>query len=486
MHTSELLLGIDVGTTAVKGGLYTTSGQCIFVESIRYPSSVPRPGWVEQEPADWMACIRRICAAAVDAARSRHIAAMGLTSQVNTHVFVDADGRVLLPAITWQDQRCTDAAAHLDRAIPAALRAECWGSEFRPDPSFLMSRAQWLVETEPELWQQTRWILSPKDYCLLQLTGNVAADATSSVFLVDRDGRYLSKAFELIPGLAERLPSLQPIEQVVGTVADEFLPGGCPAVVGIMDAWAALYGSGLSAHGDAYQLAGTSEVLGIISRDSYPAQGVVSFPPVAGWTLHAGPTQMGGATADWFAQLMEFEDVSEVFVRAQAAMARENPLVFLPHLMGERAPLWNPLARGAFVGMNRKHTMSDLARAALEGVGHASRLLLEQLEQAAGFAATAIRISGGGAHSDLWCQIKADIMDRPLHRLQNLDSGAFGAALMAGVGAGIYRDLATAGGAVVKVERIFVPDSTKRAYYEDLFALFKESYLALEGVHAGF
>ena len=486
MTNEELLLGIDVGTTSVKGALYTLDGTCVYVKSLPYPTQRPRAGWVEQDPAEWMHCIRTICTEACQVARQGKIVALGVTSQVNTHVFVDENGNALRPAIIWQDQRCASAAAKLDLAIPDDLRAACWGSDFKPDPSFLMSRAQWLVDEEPALWQRTRWILAPKDYCLLQLTGEVAADPISSVRMTDAKGDYLSAAFGLIDGLAERLPPLRPIETVVGTVKSEFLPGGCPAVVGIMDAWAALYGSGVVAHGDAYQVAGTSEVLGVVSNDCHSANGIISFPPLTGWYLHAGPTQLGGAAATWFAEFMEFSTIDEVFTRAEAAMARHNPLIFLPHLMGERAPLWNPQAKGAFVGMTGDHTIDDLARATLEGVGHASRLLLEQLERAAGFPVAALKLSGGGARSDLWCQIKADVMNRPLHRLANIDTGPFGAALIAGVGTGIYADFATAGGEAVKVEREFVPNATMQAYYDTLFALYQESYQALVAVNAGF
>lgn len=486
MTNQDLLLGIDVGTTSVKGALYTLDGNCVFLKSLAYPTLRPRAGWVEQAPAAWMDAIRAICAEAQVAAGGGKIVALGLTSQVNTHLFVDGEGNALLPAITWQDQRCAAAAEKLDRAIPDDLRAACWGSDFKPDASFLMSRAQWLVDEHPDLWQRTRWILAPKDYCLLQLTGAVAADAISSVRMTDEQGNYVSAAFGLIDGLAERLPALQPIETIIGHVKAEFLADTPPAVVGIMDAWAALYGSGLAQHGDAYQVSGTSEVLGIISSENHGAPGVITFPPLTGWYMHAGPTQLGGAAATWFAEFIGLAHIEEVFTRAEQAMAQDRPLIFLPHLMGERAPLWDSNAKGAFLGMTGTHTVNDLARATLEGVGHASRLLLERLEQVAGFPVAALKLSGGGARSDLWCQIKADIMNRPLHRLANIDTGPFGAALIAGVGTGIYTDYATAGGEAVKVEQEFVPNAAKRDYYDALFGLYQESYQALVGVNAGF
>jgi xylulokinase len=195
---------------------------------------------------------------------------------------------------------------------------------------------------------------------------------------------------------------------------------------------------------------------------------------------------MGGAAARWFADFMEFPDLETVFAHAGRALHNQNPLLFLPHLMGERAPLWDALAKGAFLGLNRDHTIADMAKAVLEGVGFAARLSLESLEESAGFPVAALKLSGGGAKSDLWSQLKADSMDRPLQKLTNLDTGTFGAALIAGVGSGVYPDLTQAGKASVTVEKTFLPNVTKRAYYDDLFHLYQESYQSLIRINQGF
>ncbi len=483
----DLLLGIDVGTTSVKGSVYNITGECVFTKSLNYPTiKVGSPGWVEQNPKDWMDCIKEICAEANQTVKNGQIVSFGLTSQVNTHVFVDATGEPLMNAITWQDQRCADSATRLDLAISDELRLECWDEGFKPDSSFLMSRAQWVFDERPELWHKTRWILSPKDYCLMCLTNQVAADAISSIGLVDSQGLYLSKAFKLIEGLEDKLPPLKQIESVIGQVTPSVLPSGCPAVVGTMDAWASLYGSGVSTHGDAFQVSGTSEIIGVISNDNFGAAGVVSFPPFKGWYLHAGPTQMGGETAKWFADFMEFDDLEKVFAYAETALNDRNPLIFLPHLMGERAPLWDPIAKGAFLGLNRDHKISDMAKSVLEGVGYSARLLLESLESAAGFSVKNIKLSGGGSGSALWSQLKADIMNRPIQKLINVDTGTLGAALMAGVGAGFYEDLVQAGKQSVKIEKEFFPNEAKRAYYDDLYHLYKESYQLLIGLNKRF
>lgn len=484
MTNRNLLLGIDVGTTSVKGALYTAEGEEIFSRRVPYPTLNPgRPGWVEQDPSEWISAIRQICTEARHHSPNDHIRSLGLTSQANTHLFLDGDGRPLMNAITWQDQRCAEAASRLDGQIPPDLRKRCWGTDFRPDPSFLMSRARWLSDTHPHLWERCRWILLPKDYCLMLMTGAIASDPISSVSLTDSHGDYLTEAFDLIDGLAERLPPLFPVTAPLGDVSPDFLPPGCTASMAPMDAWAALYGSGVSEIGDAFQIAGTSEVMGIVSERRHGGQGVISFPPLSGWVLHAGPTQMGGEAAPWFKNFANLESIEDLFDLAASVGRGQNPLLFLPHVMGERAPLWDPQAKGAFVGLNPGHSYGHLALALLEGVGFAARLLLTELEAAAGLSPQKIRLSGGGARSDLWCQIKADILDRPLDRLRNLDTGTFGAALIGGVGAGLIPSLDEAGRHLVQVERRFEPDAGYREFYGELFGIFQECYESLREVN---
>ena len=232
------------------------------------------------------------------------VAAAGLCSQVNTHVFVDAQGHALMPAILWQDGRCADVARHLDLQVTEADRLSWWGAPLPIDASHPLARALWMKTQHPELWARTRWVMAPKDYCLLQLTGEASTDAMSSFGMVDGRLRYIDALTSLVPGLAERLPPLLGIT-ATGR-ADQSRTSRCGNSIGgdndgCLDGTA---GAGASRDGDAVYLSGTSEVAAIVSPARVPTPGVIAFPDCEGIVLHAGPTQSGGASVAWLSQVL--------------------------------------------------------------------------------------------------------------------------------------------------------------------------------------
>jgi xylulokinase len=273
------------------------------------------------------------------------------------------------------------------------------------------------------------------------------------------------------------MPPLRPFTDPVGTVQakETGLPADAVAVVATMDAWANLYGSGVTRSGQAMEVAGTSEIIGLLSDRCRPTAGVVSFLPVDGLYLHAGPTQAGGDALRWFAELFDLS-IEKALLEAERAEPGSLGLVFLPHLMGERAPLWNSDARGVFFGLSSDHRRGEIARSVLEGVAYSARHLLDEVEAAAERPAGVLRSSGGGARSDLWCQIKADVLDRPLERLAVVQSGVLGASLMAGVGAGVFGNLAEAADRMVHVERSFDPEPDRAALYDELYRIYRDLY----------
>jgi xylulokinase len=251
-----------------------------------------------------------------------------------------------------------------------------------------------------------------------------------------------------------------------------------PVSVGIMDAWAAMYGVGLKGEGDAVYLSGTSEVLGIVSGRAQPEPGVLVFPRNGGVTLHAGPTQSGGASVAWFCKAF---GVTPEQMEQEAAGAGATPL-FLPHLSGERAPLWDAAARGAFLGLGAGMGRGEMARAVYEGVAYSARLLLASLEASAMRRAEVILCGGGGFRSDLWNQIRADVLGRPLQRLAVPDAGLVGAAAIASVAAGLHGDLGAALAGLVRHDRTYHPDPVRSAAHDDRFALYRPAYEALVAV----
>lgn len=480
MTTRPLLVGLDLGTTRAKGALFDLRGRPLATAQAEYATTRPRPGWVEQHPEQWWQAARRIlCALAAAVGDHGTLVGVGLVSQVNTHAFVDDALAPLRPAISWQDQRCGPIAADMDAALTDQTRAALGGAGFKVDSSYLPVRLAWLEAEHPEERGRLRWVLSPKDYVNARLTGQVGSDPLSSIGLAGAHGEYLPALEQLVPGVTAVLPPLaSPLARVgAATASDAGLGTSTSVAVGTMDAWGNVYGSGLTRPGDAMEVAGTSEILGVLGDHGPGAPGVVSFAPNGDLELHAAPTQAGGDAVRWVADLLDLS-VAEVTARAGRA-AGEDAIVFLPHLMGERAPLWSSAPRGVFFGLSSDHGAPELCRAVLEGVACSARHVLEATIQASGSQPRAIRASGGGAVSDLWCQMKADLFGLPVHRLRVGDTGVLGAGLIAGVAAGVLQDASDGASALVGIEREFAPDARQRGRMDERYGLYREVQRAL-------
>ncbi|MFI7611534.1 FGGY-family carbohydrate kinase [Nonomuraea terrae] len=483
-RSRDLILGIDVGTTAVKTALFTAGGALLRAHTVGHATARPRPGYAEQDPGDWWdGCLRGI-AAVLDGVPGGDVRSVGLVSQVNTHVFADDQLRPLAPAITWQDQRCAAVARELDGRFTAEDKTRIWGGPITLDASRLVCRAAWFARRHPELWARTRWVLSPKDWVNARLTGTVSSDGLSSVGLVDGSGdRYAPEAIALVDGLAERLPPLAAPASPLGPVTAQGL-GRVPAVTGTMDAFGTVFGSGTTEPGRALLSCGTSLIVAGASRHSLPNRGVVTFPRTDGLYVHAAPTQAGGDALSWWSRARSLS-VPEVLDAAASAPPGASGVVFTPHLLGERAPLWDSAVRGAFLGLGAETTDAHLSRAVLEGVAMSGRQALAAVEAACGAPLDTVTLSGGGSRSDLWAQIFADVLRRPVARLTARDNGAvLGAALLGAVGAGLHPDITTATRAAVLVDRVFDPDPARADLLDPLYDVYTSSYEALRDVHA--
>ena len=474
------LIGVDVGTTSVKTALFDADGILHARRASPVATARPASGFVEQAPEDWMSAALAGLAGVLDGAPEGAVAGVGLVSQVNTHVFVDEGGEALAPAIVWQDGRCAEDAAKLDRLVAEDARLKWWGAPLPIDASHVLSRMGWMAHANPDIWRRTRWVMAPKDYCLFKLTGEACADPLSSFGVVDAGLGYIGELTALIPGAAERLPPLSPPTAAIGRIRVGLPGAGLPMATATMDAWAGMLGAGAVREGDAAYLSGTSEVGGIVSEQRVPTPGVIAFPRCEGITLHAGPTQAGGASVAWLGGLLgrSAEEISALAARSEPT--RPAP-IYLPHLQGERAPLWDIAARASFSGLDASMGAAELARAVLEGVAYSVRLLMGALEASSGSSATRLRHAGGGARSDVWCQIRADVLGRSIDRVETLDAGVVGAAMLAGVGAGVFASIEEAAGRMARRERTFEPNPALKARHDDGFARYMDLYARLKG-----
>lgn len=464
----ECLIGIDVGTTSVKAVLITLDGERLAERSDRYPTRRTADGGAEQDPQDWW---RLVLAALQDFQGKGRVRAICLTSQVNTHVFVDAALAPLHPAIVWQDGRAAAAGAAVDARISTEDKIRALGAPIPVDASHALARMTWMAGSHSDIWAKTRHVLLPRDYLLARLTGVVMSDPMSSVGLVGTDLTYANALIDLVPGAGDRLAPLADPLSVAGNVSAGLPLAGTPVVLGMMDAWASLIGLGVVRDGQAMSLSGTSEVTGLIAGTVVAEPGVITFPPWAGMTFHAGPTQAGGASLEWVARLLGRD--APALAQEAAIITAGSPL-FLPHLQGERTPLWDPALRGTFAGLTAATGPEALTAAVLEGVAFSARLAFESLYRSAGCRPDSVRIGGGGAASDRWCQIRADALNLPLQRVRGTDPGAMGAAVMAGVGSGVMASLTLAAEQLVQPDRSFTPDADGAAIADQRFKLWQD------------
>lgn len=475
MGTKAHLVGIDIGTTSVKAVMIDLDGARIAEFSIPYPTS--RSGErVEQDPADWL----RLTRAALDHFASHGpAAAICLTGQVNTHVFTDAALCPLHPALVWQDTRAAAAGAGIDAAITPEQKTAWLGAPIPVDASHALARIAWMQAAHPDLWARTAHVLLPRDWVVARLTGTIATDPISAVGLVTPTFAYATPLIDRVTGAADRLAPLSDPLTPVGRVSAGWPFAGTPVTLGTMDAWASLFGLGVAAEGQALYMSGTSEVLGIVSSAHAPEAGIITFPAWRGLRLHAAPTQSGGASLDWVARLTG--QTTAQAAAAAAPIGDDSPL-FLPHLQGERAPLWDAASRAGFAGLTSAHGAAEMVAAVLEGVAFSARLAFEALERSAVTHPETVRAGGGGFASDAWAQIRADALGRPLLRMQGRDPGAVGAAVMAGAGAGLMPDLATAAARLVQPDRLFRPDPEAAARANRRYALWCQLYSQLRPI----
>lgn len=471
------LIGIDIGTTSVKAVLIDDAGNRLAAFSAPYPTHRPATGAVEQDPQDWL----RLTHAALDHfAPHGPAAALCLTSQVNTHIFTDAALTPLYPALVWQDSRAAKAGAAIDATVTAAQKTEWLGAPIPVDASHALARMGWMKAAHPDIWARTAHVLLPRDWVLAKLTGTLATDPISSVGLVTPAFAYADALIARVSGAARRLAPLSDPLAPVGHVAAGWPFAGTPVVLGVMDAWASLFGLGVAQNGQAMYLSGTSEVLGILSPDLAPQPGIITFPEWRGLRLHAAPTQSGGASLDWVARLI---GKTAAEAAALASDVSDDTPLFLPHLQGERAPLWDAASRGGFAGLTAAHGPADLVAAVMEGVAFSARLALEALDRSAMTRPETLRAGGGGFASDHWAQLRADTLGRTLRRMQGSDPGAVGAAVMAGAGIGLMPNLASAADHLVKADRQFTPRPEQAARADRRFALWQQLYTQLRPIN---
>jgi xylulokinase len=468
------LVGLDVGTTGVKALALSPEGKVVARAEEGYGFETPRAGWAEQDPELWW----RATQAALAGLDAKDTAGIGLSGQMHGLVALDAEERVLRPAILWNDQRSAAECDEIEAELGLARLVELTGN--RALPGYTAPKLVWMQRHEPELYGRIAHVLLPKDYVRLRLTGEHAIDAgdASGTLLLDVARRRWSD--EMLVTLAvprDWLPPVLESPEVSGRTAD-----GVPVAAGAGDQEGGALGVGVDRPGPVSVVLGTSGVIfaALPGYAADPEGRVQAFCHAVpdGW--HAMGVMLSAAgSLHW---LRDTAAPGEPFDALTAEAERWPPgaegLTFLPYLSGERTPHFDPSARGAFAGLTLRHDRGALVRAVLEGVAYALRDSLELLREL-GVEPRVARVSGGGARSDLWLRIVASVLDVPLERTAAEEGAAYGAALLGGVAAGIYRDVHEAVEATVRVTGTVEPESAWREAYAEGYSRFKDLYPAL-------
>lgn len=485
------LIGLDLGTSACRAGLFDSHGNLVRLARSAFPVYRPDRAWAEQSPVEWWAAaceaLRELSAVGV---KAEDVAGVGLSGQTPGHVLVDSRGEPLGRAIIWQDRRATAEAAWMSQTFAPEELTAYTGLAFVPDSASPPARLLWLRDHDSN-WQHARWILQPKDYLALRLTGKATTDSNSAYGLAHLStGVYEAAYFSRLGLPSDRLPPVRERTSCVGAVTtraaqETGLAPGTPIFSGTIDAWCGIVGAGGSAW-QGVDVAGTSEVVALITPEAASVPGLAMMELGGGLNVVIGPTQLGADAITWVRRVFysEVEETDYATIEGEVASVAPGSggLVFLPYLLGERAPIWDDQARGAFVGCRIEHGRRHLSRAVYEGGAFAIRHILSLAEETANHEISELRIGGGGSRSDLWNQIKADVTGKRVARLKIAETSLLGAAMWAVVGLGLYPDVVTAGEAMTTVSRWYEPDMLAAERYHELFPAYRETYPALRDI----
>lgn len=492
-------LGIDIGTSGTKSLLIDAAGNPIAEATATYPLATPKPLWTEQNPDDWWNATKSTVIAVVKKARvkSHEVRAIGLSGQMHGSVFLNARGKVIRPALLWNDQRTsaecdeiTQRAGGRDALIRMVANPALTG--------FTAPKLLWLRNHEPKNYDSLKYLLLPKDEIRRRLTGELATDASdaSGMLLLDVCKRKWSTELlgklDIDPAILARVYES---EEVTGTLRSDVaaelgLSTDCKVVAGAGDCAAGAVGNGIVRQGILTASLGTSGVVFCHSdTPQYDAAGRLhTFCHAVHGKWHMmGVTLSAAGSLQWFAsqlcsELMKKKGIDPYEVLNQEAdqvAAGSEGLFFLPYLAGERTPHADANARGCFVGLTNKHGRGHLARSVMEGVGYSLRESLEII-QGLDVPVKEIRLSGGGAKSALWKQILADSFGQKVCTINAEQGPAFGVALLAAVGNGEFKNIEEACKATISVVEKVAPRKPAQKKYDAAFPVYQRLYQSLK------
>lgn len=484
-----LYIGIDLGTSAVKLLLMEGSGTIRRVVSRDYPLFFPRSGWSEQRPEDWWNAVKSGLIELLAGFDGSQVAGISFGGQMHGLVILDADDRVIRPAILWNDGRAVSQTDYLNQVIGTQTLSACTANI--AFTGFTAPKLLWVREKEPENFDRIAKIMLPKDYLAYQLTGVFTTDYSdaSGTLLLDVQHKCWSDRMLQICGIRrDQLPQLFQSYEVIGTVKPEIagelgLSVNCNVAAGAGDNAAAAIGTGTTGEGKCNISLGTSGTIFISSRSFRvdPYNALHSFAHADG-SYHLMGCMLSAASCNqwWMDKIIGTRDYAAEQAGMEAHLGN-NSVLFLPYLMGERSPHNDPKARSMFFGMSMETSRLDMTQAIMEGVCFGIRDSFE-VAKSLGIQPDSTKICGGGAKSALWRKMIANILNLKVETIAAEEGPGLGGAMLAAVACGEYASVEEAANAIVRVADVTVPQPELVKKYEEQYGKFRKLYPAVKAL----
>ena len=480
-----LLLGVDIGTSSCKTALFDPEGKVVAQGGSEYPVSYPRKGWAEQDPAQWWEGVCRavremISDNGIDPAE---IAGIGTDGQSWSAIALDREGNVLCPTPIWTDTRSEGICRETEDRLTAEKLFGLCGNPAKP--GYTWPKILWYRKHRPEVFEKTEKILQSNSYIVYRMTGEITQDISQGYGLACfdmRKGCWDEEMCETLGIPRRMLPEIVPCHQIVGKLTVDAakqmgLREGIPVAAGGLDAACGTLGAGVVSPGQTQEQGGQAGGMSICI-DQYAADPrlILGFHVVPGRWLLQGGTTGGGGALKWLRETMCPElSFAEMSALAETAEPGSGGVTFLPYMAGERSPIWDPKACGVFFGLNFGVTRAQMIRACMEGVAYSLRHNLETAAEA-GARTGGLRAMGGSANSRIWTQIKADVTGCGIEVPGSDTATTLGAAMLAGVGTGVWQGFEEAARQTIRVNRTYEPDPAVKEIYDRGYETYRKLY----------
>ena len=490
-----MLLGIDIGTSACKAAVFDEKGNVLAAKAKEYPVYYPYEGWAEQDPDEWYKAVCDALSELSEKIDMSCIRAVGVDGQSWSAIPVDKDGNVLANTPIWFDTRAKTQCDKLKETIGEDRIFSLCRNPI--EPTYTTPKVLWFKENHPEIYENAVQFMQSNSFIVYRLTGQFSQDKSQGYahFFYDmKHSRYDEKMAKLMGIDIKKFAPIYDCHSIVGIVSEKAsketgIPKGTAVVAGGLDAACATLGAGVIKNGQTQEQGGQAGGMSIFMDSPYfDKRLILGNHAVPGKWLLQGGTVAGGAAMEWFSKEFgksfgEEKVFFNIDEEAKKIPAGSEGLIFLPYLNGERSPIWDTDAKGVFFGITFSKTKAHFARAVMEGVGYALKSNLEAAEEADAQCDILYSV-GGSSNSRLWMQIKADITGKKMVVPDSDNASTLGAAILAGVAVGIYKDFDDAVKKTVKIKMHYEPDKTNFSVYEKGFGKYQKIYKNLKEVMA--